>query len=60
MRKEIITLVLDDDKCYIPLESLNDAVCNTLFELVKKQQEQINSLMKEIIHKNKEIENNKK
>ena len=56
MEKETITLMIEDNKCYIPLESLNDAVSNTLFELVKNQQEQINMLMKDLIHKNKEID----
>ena len=56
MNKDTITLMIENNKCYIPLESLNDAVSNTLFELVKEQQVQINRLMKELINKNKEID----
>lgn len=55
MKKESIELMIDDNKCYIPLESLNNEVCNTLFELVKGQQERINHLLQRIFEMQKEI-----
>lgn len=55
-KEEKIEFMISDGKCYIPLESLNNAVLNSLFEIVKQQQEKINSLIQEIARRNR-IEN---
>ena len=52
-KEEKIELMISNDKCYIPLESLNNVVLNSLFEIVKQQQEKINSLIQELARKNK-------
>lgn len=55
MEKKSIELMIQDDKCYIPLDSLNNEVCNTLFDLIKSQQARINHLLQTIFNLQKEI-----